>query len=125
MPSHPKGPDLETIKYTTKPTTTGGKPIIVLNKIRTLFLPQKFFIAKSVPRGKPNKQESKSDIPLTLKDRISISNKLSSIVITNSIALFKASKMIFILIFILIFYVLICNIMFILHKLQFVITIRF
>ena len=91
IPSHPKGPDLDTNKYTIKPTTTGGNPIIVLNKIKTLFLPQKFLIAKSVPRGKPIKQDSSKDIPLTLNERSNISNKLSSNVITRSNAFIKAS----------------------------------
>ena len=53
-------------------------------------------IAKKVPKGKPIKQERKSEIPLTFNESNNISNKSSSNVVTNSNDFRNASNKIFI-----------------------------
>lgn len=96
IPNHPKGPDLEINKYTIRPTTTGGSPIIVLKKIKLMSFPQKFLIAKKVPKGNPIKEEKNNDRQLTLNESNNISYKSVLKVNTNSIDCLKASNKIFI-----------------------------
>jgi len=100
IPNHPNGPDLEIIKYTIKPTTTGGNPISVLNTIKRLSRNQKFLIARKVPKGNPIKQEKNKEIKLTFSERSNISNKSLSSISTKSNDCLKASSKIFILILI-------------------------
>jgi hypothetical protein len=96
IPNQPKGPDLEINKYTISPTTTGGSPIIVLKKINIMSLPQKFLIARKVPKGNPTKQEKNNEKQLTLSESNNISNKSAFKVDTNSNDCLKASNKIFI-----------------------------
>tara|TARA_B100000989_G_scaffold113321_1_gene83251 strand:+ start:1629 stop:1973 length:345 start_codon:yes stop_codon:yes gene_type:complete len=72
---NPKGPDLEKIRYNTKPTKTGGNPIKELIKIIKTFFPKKFFITHNAAIGNPIKHEKKSEVKETFKDKKIISNK--------------------------------------------------
>ena len=71
----PKGPDLEKIRYNTKPTKTGGNPIKELNKIIRIFLPKKYFITHNAAIGNPIKHEKKSAVKETFRDKNIISNR--------------------------------------------------
>ena len=94
-PNQPNGPDREINKYTINPTTTGGKPIIALNIIRTVSLPQKFFIAKYVPIGKPTKQDKTNEKKLTFIESRRISKKSLSKVKNKSNACVNDSNIIY------------------------------
>ena len=94
IPSQPNGPDREINKYTINPTTTGGKPIIALNIISTISLPQKFLIAKYVPMGKPTKQDKSNDRQLTFIESKSILKKSLSKVKTKPNACVNDSNII-------------------------------
>jgi hypothetical protein len=90
--SQPKGPDLETNKYTINPTTTGGIPIKELKTVIIKDLPVKRVIAKKTPIGKPIIEAIRSDVTLILKDNPTISNNETSKFIIKVNAVIKASK---------------------------------
>ena len=93
-PNQPNGPDREINKYTINPTTTGGKPIMALNIIKIVSLPQKFLIAKYVPIGKPTKQDKSNERQLTFIESRRISKKSLSRVKTKSNACVNDSNII-------------------------------
>ena len=74
-PRVPKGPDLDSKRYTTRPTTTGGNPINELKKTTKAVLPGNCTVASTVPKGSPKTPAIKSAIELTLKDKTIISIK--------------------------------------------------
>ena len=69
----PKKPDWEKKTYKTKPTNTGGNAIIELKKIKTNFLPRKFFDARIPAIGSPIIVEMSNATNETLSERKIIS----------------------------------------------------
>ena len=90
--SQPKGPDLETNKYTINPTTTGGIPIKELKILIVKDLPVKRVIAKKTPIGNPTIEAIRSDVTLIFKDNPTISNSETSKLKIKENALKKASR---------------------------------
>ena len=54
-PSGPNGPERESKRYTTRPTTTAGRPMKAFSTATTTWRPGKEPVATSAPNGKPNR----------------------------------------------------------------------
>ena len=85
IPKFPSGPARESSKYTSSPTTTGGKPISVLIKTTKIFLPGNFLTTKKEPKGNPNNVAKKTDVRLIFKLKKIISYKEKSSPVKRSI----------------------------------------
>ena len=90
--NHPRGPDLETNKYTIRPTTTGGIPINELNTLIRMDLPEKRVIAKTTPIGNPIIDAIISEVILIFNDNPTISNRSLSKLKIKVNDVIKASK---------------------------------
>ena len=90
--NHPKGPDLETNKYTIRPTTTGGIPINELKTLIRMDLPENLVIARITPMGNPRIEAIIREVRLIFNDNPTISNKELSKLKINLNAVTKASK---------------------------------
>ena len=90
--NHPNGPDLETNKYTSRPTTTGGIPINELKILIRMDLPENLVTARITPIGNPRIEAIIREVRLIFNDNPTISNKELSKLKINVNAVIKASK---------------------------------
>jgi len=73
--SEPSGPERESARYSTRPTTTGGNPKNALIKTTTSRRPRKGKIARAVPTGRLIAVAAAVAAKLTLIDSATISKK--------------------------------------------------
>ena len=67
-PQAPRGPDRDSIRYTSTPTITVGTPIRVLRVTIKAFLPLNSSVASRAPTGRPSKVPNKSAVRLTCRE---------------------------------------------------------
>ncbi len=77
-PIGPSGPARDNSRYTTSPTTTGGRPMSALSKITTPRRPGKFCSAMSAPSGSAMTEAIVTAPRLTCSDNRTISTRCSS-----------------------------------------------
>ena len=68
MPQEPSGPDRDSNRYTTSPTTTEGSASRVFITPTTRLCPGKRATASQAPSTRPNPAPSKQAVPLTCND---------------------------------------------------------
>ena len=69
MPQEPSGPERDSSRYTTKPTTTEGSASKVFSTPTTKPWPGKRTTANQAPRASPMPAPSRQAVPLTCSDR--------------------------------------------------------
>src|SRR5882762_5164556 len=94
IPSAPRGPARESRRYTSSPTTTGGKPMSAFSNTTTVCRPRKRPTALAAPRGKPSSAAIATADRLTRKLSRTISISLASRPIRSASAALRASDMI-------------------------------
>ena len=68
-PRMPSGPDFDNIRYTQRPTTTGGNPMRALMTTMITGRPQKDLIASRAPKGMPIRAAKNPAISYTCNDK--------------------------------------------------------
>ena len=77
-PRKPSGPERDSAKKTSSPTTTGGSPIRPFSATMTASRPGKRVSATTAPRGKPTTPASSVADKVTISDRRTIANSVAS-----------------------------------------------
>ena len=93
IPSAPNGPARESKRYTSSPTTTGGRPMSAFSSTITVCRPGKRPTAIAAPRGKPTSAAIATADRLTRRLRRTISTSLESSPISSASAALRASDM--------------------------------
>src|SRR5262245_27658951 len=89
-PNCPKGPDRDNSKYTTSPTTTGGRPSSAFTMTIKALRPGKRYTDRAVPSGAPIAKAQTLAVRLTSSDRNTISRNCGSNAPIKSKAVVKA-----------------------------------
>jgi len=85
-PKPPNGPERDSSRYTTTPTTTEGRPIMPLISTDSVLLPGKRPTAMQAPSGRPISVPSTTAPPLTCSDSTTISATVWSKVASSDMA---------------------------------------
>src|ERR1041385_4540051 len=93
-PNTPSGPERERSRYTTKPTTTGGRPIRALRTMAAVRRPGKCKSATAAPNGKPMIAAPATPVRLIRTDSRTISSSPASSRTISLRADWKASKIV-------------------------------
>src|SRR3546814_3368106 len=70
QPRKPSGPECDSSRYTTRPTTTEGKASDVLSSVRTMPRPRKRATASQAQPNMPTLQASRDEQALTASERV-------------------------------------------------------
>src|ERR1041385_2631671 len=98
IPSAPSGPARESKRYTSNPTTTGGKPMSAFSTTITVWRPGKRPTAIAAPIGRPSRAAIATADRLTRRLRKTISISLASRPTSSARAAVRASDMIGVLV---------------------------
>src|SRR5438093_22772 len=94
IPNAPRGPARESKRYTSSPTTTGGRPMTAFSTTITACRPGKRLTAIAAPSGKPSNAAIATADRLTRRLRRTISTSLESRPTSSASAALRASDMI-------------------------------
>ena len=95
QPRKPRGPERDSSKYTTSPTTTDGTAKNVFKQASTTPWPLKRATPSHAPNSKPSAQASRQAVALTHKERPTMASKVGSSDKTNWKAVVKLSANVF------------------------------